>query len=138
MRRERMLEMKQKMIQKNISLQPKEFAQLYYSYLQRVAANFVLYQAIQMGLAPATQDGIKFLWLYKLQNLMSTGLKLIETIKTVLLPAQMLIYDDLVAMQNALVCEISRLVHDHRSLDRRDILSLYEIYCDTCKTELQL
>ncbi|CAD8111333.1 unnamed protein product [Paramecium primaurelia] len=114
------------------------YAQLCYVYLQKLAANVDLYRAVLKLNYPYVADKeqieakLMFLWHYKIQNLINSGLILIQYNPN-LIEIQVALYVDVWRFQKFICTEIEKIIDQYATLPNSDTLSLYEIYCESIK-----
>lgn len=114
------------------------FVQFYYSYLQKLALNVDAYALCvrQVGEDGGAKHAI--VSLFRVQNLMQVGLKLVGATNSQMAQAQQLIYNDMATMQAYAYAELGSLLQRYSTLSTCDVLSVFEIYQDTRKCEAQL
>ncbi|CAK82680.1 unnamed protein product (macronuclear) [Paramecium tetraurelia] len=114
------------------------YAQLCYVYLQRLAANIDLYRAVSKFMYPYVSDKdqiepkLMFLWHYKIQNLINSGLILLQYDQE-LVEIQTALYQDVWKFQKFICVEIEKIIDQYVTLPSSDTLSLYEIYQESTK-----
>ncbi|CAD8173563.1 unnamed protein product [Paramecium pentaurelia] len=114
------------------------YAQLCYVYLQRLAANIDLYRAVSKFMYPYVSDKdqiepkLMFLWHYKIQNLINSGLILLQYDQD-LVEIQTALYQDVWKFQEFICTEIEKIIDQYVTLPSSDTLSLYEIYQESTK-----
>ncbi|CAD8157632.1 unnamed protein product [Paramecium octaurelia] len=114
------------------------YAQLCYVYLQRLAANIDLYRAVSKFMYPYVSDKdqiepkLMFLWHYKIQNLINSGLILLQYDQE-LVEIQTALYQDVWKFQKFICTEIEKIIDQYVTLPSSDTLSLYEIYQESTK-----
>ncbi|CAD8155467.1 unnamed protein product [Paramecium octaurelia] len=116
----------------------------YFQYLQKLAVNIQVFHACKVQQYPLFQEGQKFidiqtklLWLFKISNLVNSGLGQMETFKSALLmvPEDMLLkeivlvyWSDIIVFYNFLSKEILQLLDYYRHLATHICLQFYELY----------
>ncbi|CAD8121469.1 unnamed protein product [Paramecium sonneborni] len=114
------------------------YVQLCYVYLQKLAANIDLYRAVSKFTYPyvSEKDQIEpklmFLWHYKIQNLINSGLILLQYDQN-LIEIQTALYKDVWKFQKFICIEIEKIIDQYVTLPSCDTLSLYEIYQESTK-----
>ncbi|CAD8123204.1 unnamed protein product [Paramecium sonneborni] len=109
-----------------------------YVYLQKLAANIDLYRAVSKFMYPYVNEKdqiepkLMFLWHYKIQNLINSGLILLQYDQN-LVEIQTALYQDVCKFQKFICTEIEKIIDQYVTLPSSDTLSLYEIYQETNK-----
>ncbi|CAD8087227.1 unnamed protein product [Paramecium primaurelia] len=104
------------------NLKPKMFCIIYYSFLQKLSINQQIYQSSRKLQYP--EDEQDFIWIYKIQNVMQMGLKLLQCPQKLYRPYQLLIYQDLFYFQSFLKQELELLIL------KQNNLHIYEAFCE--------
>ncbi|CAD8183124.1 unnamed protein product [Paramecium octaurelia] len=104
------------------NLKPKMFCIIYYSFLQKLSINQQIYQSSRKLQYP--EDEQDFIWIYKIQNVMQMGLKLLQCPQKLYRPYQLLIYQDLFYFQSFLKQELEVLILKENNLH------IYEAFCE--------
>ncbi|CAK83531.1 unnamed protein product (macronuclear) [Paramecium tetraurelia] len=119
-----------------------EFAQQYYSYLQRVANNMDIYYASQKMQYPYLEENqsrkIRFLWLFKLTNMINFKISMIPMIQKIIFQESdftqitkeitILIYKDCINEYLFIKKEIEEQLEQYQQQNVKDTISLYELY----------
>ncbi|CAD8165626.1 unnamed protein product [Paramecium pentaurelia] len=116
----------------------------YFQYLQKLAVNIQVFHACKVQQYPLFQEGQKFidiqtklLWLFKISNLVNSGLGQMEILKQALqmVPEDMLLkeivlvyWSDIIVFYNFLSKEILQLLDYYRHLATHICLQFYELY----------
>ncbi|CAD8078560.1 unnamed protein product [Paramecium primaurelia] len=122
-----------------------EFAQQYYSYLQRVANNLDIYYSSQKMQYPYIEESqsrkIKFLWLFKLMNMINFKLSMIPMIQKIIFQETdftqitkeitILVYKDCIYEYLFIKKEIEEQLEQYQQHNVKDTISLYELYIQT-------
>ncbi|KAM3143047.1 hypothetical protein pb186bvf_004865 [Paramecium bursaria] len=103
----------------------------------KLSINIPLYMAIKKGVFPYDEQPdevkIRFIWIYKLQNNMQNGLRLLECKNEKLKLFQMQVRQDLMHFQKFIQQQIDLLIDQYATMNSLDTLSLYEIYQEFIK-----
>ncbi|CAD8171458.1 unnamed protein product [Paramecium octaurelia] len=119
-----------------------EFAQQYYSYMQRVANNLDIYYASQKMQYPYLEENqsrkIRFLWLFKLTNMINFKISMIPMIQKIIFQESdftqitkeitILIYKDCINEYLFIKKEIEEQLEQYQQQNVKDTISLYELY----------
>ncbi|CAD8176039.1 unnamed protein product [Paramecium pentaurelia] len=122
-----------------------EFAQQYYSYLQRVANNLDIYYSSQKMQYPYIEESqsrkIKFLWLFKLMNMINFKLSMIPMIQKIIFQETdftqitkeiaILVYKDCIYEYLFIKKEVEEQLEQYQQHNVKDTISLYELYIQT-------
>ncbi|CAD8063356.1 unnamed protein product [Paramecium sonneborni] len=116
----------------------------YFQYLQKLAVNIQVFHACKVQQYPLFQEGQKFidiqtklLWLFKISNLVNSGLGQMEALKSALqmVPEDLLLkeivlvyWSDIIVFYNFLSKEILQLLDYYRHLATHICLQFYELY----------
>ncbi|CAK81204.1 unnamed protein product (macronuclear) [Paramecium tetraurelia] len=119
-------------------IKPKIFCVIYYSYLQKISINLSVYKSIKSLQYPFDEQEDtkgKFIWIYKIQNMMLMGLKLLECQSQVFKFYQDFIYQNMIQFLIFIRQEIEYLIDQYAIISNLDCLSLYEIYIEFLRAQ---
>ncbi|CAD8210225.1 unnamed protein product [Paramecium pentaurelia] len=116
----------------------KLFCVIYYSYLQKLSINLLVYKSIKNLQYPFEEHEDmkgKIVWIYKIQNIMQIGLKLLEYSNKKFKLYQDFIYQNMIQFLIFIRQEIEYLINQYAIISNLDCLSLYEIYIEFLKSQ---
>ncbi|CAD8210026.1 unnamed protein product [Paramecium octaurelia] len=119
-------------------IKPKIFCVIYYSYLQKLSINLSVYKSIKSLQYPFDEQEDmrgKFIWIYKIQNMMLMGLKLLEHTSQAFKFYQDFIYQNMIQFLIFIRQEIEYLIDQYAIISNLDCLSLYEIYIEFLRAQ---